>query len=324
MCRRIYAAVLFAAVLLGVAACGTTKSVRIERNFTASPAPESALPDDPATALTVAKGGVTVRIGYGEYNLETLTVTPPGPGPVPLAVISHGVPLGGETARRKIRLRRYLPLAKDFAHRGYKVVVFARRGFASSSGPYQEGWGCGDPSGLSWALSARNGGKDYAAVIAEFAKRPEVDGSRVVVAGQSGGGFAASALASNPPPGLIGIVSFAGGRGGMRKDGRRIRGNCNEEGFVRAFGRFGDGATVPALWLYSTTDKLFWPELVDRAFDAYAANGAPVRLERVGALRFTDNGHLLYRREGRGTWRPLIDAFLDAIGAPNRKPPSKG
>lgn len=320
MCKRIYAATFLAAALLGVAACGPTKSVRTDRNFVLSATPGLESSTVPVSALVVARGSVSVQIGYGKYDLETLTVTPSGPGPFPLAVISHGVPFGGETARRKIRLRRYLPLAEDFARRGYKAVVFARRGFAASSGPYQEGRGCKDSTGLSFALSARNGGIDYAAVIEAFATYPDVDGSKVVVAGQSGGGFAASALASNPPPGLIGIVSFAGGRGGMKKDGRRIRGNCNEEGFVRAFGRFGDGATVPALWLYSTTDKLFWPELVDRAFEAYAANGAPVRLERVGALWFTDNGHYLYRREGRRIWSPLIDAFLDAIGAPNRKP----
>lgn len=324
MCKRIYAAILLVAVLLGIAACGTTKSARTERNFILSTTPGPKIPAVPAPALAVAEGSVSVRIGYGEYDLETLTVTPPGPGPFPLAVISHGVPFGGEKARRKIRLRRYLPLAEDFARRGYKAVVVARRGFAASSGSYQEGHGCKDSTGLAFALSARNGGIDYAAVIEAFATYPDVDGSKVVVAGQSGGGFAASALASNPPPGLIGIVSFAGGRGGMKKDGRRIHGNCNEEGFVRAFGRFGDGATVPALWLYSTTDKLFWPELVDRAFEAYAANGAPVRLERVGALWFTDNGHYLYRREGRRIWSPLIDAFLDAIGAPNRKPDTAG
>ncbi|MYE59590.1 MAG: hypothetical protein F4X35_08525, partial [Alphaproteobacteria bacterium] len=126
MCKRIYAAILLAAVLLGVAACGTAKSARTERNFTAARAPGSALPAAPGSTLTIAKESVSVRIGYGDYDLETLTVTPPGPGPFPLAVISHGVPFGGETARRKIRLRRYLPLAEDFARRGYKAVVFAR------------------------------------------------------------------------------------------------------------------------------------------------------------------------------------------------------
>ena len=317
MRKRLCAVVMVFAGLLGVAACMSTSSgsVRIERNFAVSGASSPTVSAIPVSDLAVAKGRVAVQIGYGQYDLETLTVTPPGPGPFPLAVISHGV--GNKTARKNLSLRRYLAIAEDFARRGYKSVVFARRGFASSSGSYQEGYSSKDATGLSFALAARNGGKDYAAVIETFAKRPEVDGSTVVVVGQSGGGFAASALASSPPPGLVGIVNFAGGRGGIKRGGRWIRGNRNEEGFVRAFGRFGEEATVPALWLYSTTDRLFWPELVDRAFEAYAAGGAPVRLERVGHLGFTDNGHLLYLRDGRRIWRPRIDAFLDAIGAPN-------
>ena len=324
MCKRIYAAILLVAVLLGIAACGTTKSARTERNFILSTTPGPKIPAVPAPALAVAEGSVSVRIGYGEYDLETLTVTPPGPGPFPLAVISHGVPFGGEKARRKIRLRRYLPLAEDFARRGYKAVVVARRGFAASSGSYQEGHGCKDSTGLAFALSARNGGIDYAAVIEAFATYPDVDGSKVVVAGQSGGGFAASALASNPPPGLIGIVSFAGGPGRNEErrppdtrqlQRRRIRAR------LRQVRRRSDGSRVMAVF---DDGQLFWPELVDLAFEAYAANGAPVRLERVGALWFTDNGHYLYRREGRRIWSPLIDAFLDAIGAPNRKPDTAG
>ncbi len=297
--------------VFGAAGCVAGGSERIERNFAASPAPVAAQPALAGEAPSVVKGGVTVRIGYGEYRLETLTATPAGPGPFPLAAISHGVPAFRDVkARERTRLRRYLPLALDFAGRGYKAVIFARRGFASSSGPYQEGYSCRDDSGLSLTLAARNGAIDYAALVEALAARPDVDGSQVLAIGQSGGGLAVSALASKPPPGLIGVVNFAGGR------------SCNPDALVRTFGAFGEDARVPALWLYSTTDRLFGPGLVDRALDAYAAHGAPVRLERVGAISASSDGHLLYRGEERGTWRPLLDAFLDAIGAPNRKPVS--
>ncbi len=312
------------AVLPAMAGCAPAgpDTTRIERNFRALPAPEGMRAAFPYSALTVAAGRITVRIARREYDLETLTVTPPGPGPFPLVVISHGVPADrNAAARERKNLRLYLPLGQDFARRGYKAVVFARRGFASSSGSYQEGYQCSDRTGLSLALSARSGGRDFAAVIKAFAKHPNVNSATVVAVGQSGGGLAALALASSPPPGLVGIISFAGGRGGMKKDGRRIRGNCNEEGFVNAFGQLGESATVPALWLYSTTDRLFWPELVDRALNAYTITGAPVSLVRVGALRFAEDGHLLYRGREAAIWRPLIDRFLDAIGAPNRKVP---
>ena len=180
-------------------------------------------------------------------------------------------------------------------------------------GRFQEGYGkCSDASKAGYLRVARNGAKDFAAIIETFAGEPDVDGSTVVAAGHSGGGFVVSALASQPPPGLVAIVNFAGGRGGSKKGG-----NCSESGFVGAFGEFGKGAKVPALWLYSTTDMLFRPELIDRALDAYAQDGAPVRLERVGPLWFTQYGHGIHFPGARELWRPRIDAFLNAIGAPN-------
>ena len=150
------------------------------------------------------------------------------------------------------------------------------------------------------------------AIIEALASKPDVEGSTVVAVGHSGGGFVVSALASRPPPGLAAVINFAGGRGGQKEGG-----NCSKGGFVRAFGEFGKGAKIPALWLYAATDPMFWPDLVDQALDAYADDGAPVRLERTGALWFTDNGHVLHFLGARELWRPRIDAFLNAIGAPN-------
>ena len=293
---------------------------RIERNFLPASTLSSTVPAVPASAVKVFTGRLAVRIGHRNYELETLTAMPPGSGPFPLAVVSHGVPRSSKN-RRNVRLRHLLPVAEDFARRGYKAVVFARRGYASSSGPYKDSYGsCNKASKSSYVRAARNGAKDYAAVITALAREPDVDGSTVVAVGQSGGGFAVSALASRPAAGLVAVISFAGGRGSQKNPT-----NCNETGFVKAFETFGKKASVPALWLYSTADRFFWPELVDRALDAYAKNGAPVRLERVGRLWFIEDGHKLVRLGGRELWRPRIDAFLDAIGAPNwETSPSSG
>ncbi|MCY3753455.1 MAG: prolyl oligopeptidase family serine peptidase [Alphaproteobacteria bacterium] len=313
----------FLALLLGQsgveAHASTSAEGRIDRNFTVAVVPGPKIPAIAASELKVSKGRTAVRIDSSNYELETLTVTPPGSGPFPLAVISHGTPTrGGKAAKKKLRIRMLLAVAEDFARRGYKAVIFARRGYASSSGASREGYGkCADANRRTYVRAAQTGAKDFAAIIEALAKQSDVDGSRVVAAGLSGGGFAASALAMNPPPGLLAIVNFAGGRGYAGARGGAKKGNCSKHGFVHAFGTFGDGASVPALWLYSTTDRLFWPELVDKAFDAYAANGAPVRLDRVGPLWFSNNGHRLVVLGARDLWRPRIDAFLDAIGAPN-------
>lgn len=124
------------------------------------------------------------------------------------------------------------------------------------------------------------------------------------------------ALASRPPAGLFGVVNFSGGRGGNRYQEEY---NCNEKSFVSAFAEFGKTARVPALWLYSTDDYFFWPDLVNRAFAAYAKGGAPVRLEWFGSLFYSHDGHRLYWGEGQFLWGPRIGAFLKDIGALSKK-----
>ena len=311
---KILAATTVTALTAMITWSGASAEGRIERNFTTTTSPGPTVPAIPVSELRVSKGSTVVRIDSFKYRLETLTVMPVGAGPYPLAVISHGTPLrGGKAALKKVRIRQLYPVAEDFARRGYKAVIFARRGYALSKGSFQENYGrCEEASKSSYVRIARNGAKDYAAIIEALASKPDVEGSTVIAAGHSGGGFVVSALASQPPPGHVAVINFAGGRGGQKGGG-----NCSKGGFVQAFGEFGKGAKVPALWLYSETDRMFWPDLIDQALDAYARDGAPVRLERTGALWFTRNGHLIHFLGARELWRPRIGAFLNAIGAPN-------
>ena len=137
-----------------------------ERNFESAGVLGPVVPAISASELQVSKGKVTVKIGNRKYKLETLNITPPGAGPFPLAVVSHGTPTrGGKKALRKFRIRDVYAIAEDFARRGYKAVVFARRGYASSKGQFREGYGrCSDATKASYVRVARNGAKDYAAI----------------------------------------------------------------------------------------------------------------------------------------------------------------
>ena len=171
-------------------------------------------------------------------------------------------------------------------------------------------WDC------SHAIAGRTSAQDYAAVIKALTSHPDIDGSTVVAAGQSGGGFAVLALASQAPAGLIGVVNFSGGRGGNWHTDEY---NCDEFGFVDAFAQIGKTARIPSLWLYSTADRFFWPGLVKDGFDAYSKGGAPVRLQWFGPLVYAEDGHRLYRGEGQYLWSPRISDFLKDIGAPNWK-----
>ena len=268
------------------------------------------LPED----LKLTRGKLVVSIDGERHELEALIFTPPGPGPFPLAVISHGQV--NEYHRRQMQFSWFDTIAEDFAQRGYKSVFFARRGFASSTGDYMD-----HMQGCQHAIAGRTSAEDYAAAIKALKRRPDVDGSTVIAAGQSGGGFAVLALASRPPAGLVGVVNFAGGRGGDRYDNFY---NCNEFGLVDAFAEYGKTARIPALWLYSTTDRYFWPDLVKSGFDAYARGGAPVRLEWFGPLPYVVDGHKLYKGDGQHLWSPRISDFLRDIGAPTWKTGSGG
>ena len=79
---------------------------------------------------------------------------------------------------------------------------------------------------------------------------------------------------------------------------------------------FGRSAQVPALWLYSTADRHFWPSLTRPNFDAYTAAGAAARLAMVGPLWHAPDGHQLVELGGRELWQPQISAFLRDIGVP--------
>lgn len=281
---------------------------RIDRNLLPSRAIGDRVPPVPAAALTLTAGMLPVVIDGVAQSLQTLTVTPPGSGRLPLAAISHGSPRDA-SKRRETNLRGYLPLAEDFARRGYKAIVFARRGFAGSTGDYAET--IGDCSADSFARAAWASAADYAAVIEAAAADPAVDPGNVVAIGQSAGGFAVNALAAMAPPGLRAGISFAGGRGSTKDFV-----NCDADGLTGAHDLLGREATVPVLWLYSSADRSFWPDLVHRNLDAFAANGAAVRLEMVGPLWYAEDGHELVDLGGRALWRPRIDAFLEAVGAP--------
>ncbi len=295
----------------------------------------------PKVDATVQEGRIAVVIDGVREELETLTVTPPSSGPMPLALISHGVPIDREDARN-LALRRLLPVATNFARRGYRAVIFARRGFASSTGNI-----VGNPNVLcglwpsqAYLRAARESAKDYAAVLEALVRPSEAGGlqreasqsgaSSIVALGHSVGGLTVLALAERQPEGLLGVVNFAGGHGG---NGRRQV--CNARALQHAFETFGRSVRVPALWLYSTADAYFWPSLVRRDFDAYVAGGAPARLAMVGPLWFSEDGHNLVELGGRELWQPRISTFLRDIEAPgwqldpahapvSRPPPPEG
>ena len=111
----------------------------------------------------------------GANGLETLLVWPDLPGKHPLALISHGSPRD-QNKRPEMTAISYLPIAMEFARRGFAVAVVMRRGYGSSGGGWVEGTGsCNAPN---YPRSAYASSRDLHAAIKYLGTLPQFDTDR--------------------------------------------------------------------------------------------------------------------------------------------------
>jgi dienelactone hydrolase len=236
--------------------------------------------------------------GAGPRGLEALLVRPDLPGRLPLVLINHGSPSVPEE-RKTSTPRLYLPQAMEFARRGWATAIVMRRGFGDSGGVYAESVGsCPHPDFLTAALAAT---ADLRAAILHLRKRADIDSSRLLIVGQSTGGLVTVALTTDPPPGTLAAINFAGGM-------RAIRCKDKLDPLVTTVEALGKRSHVPMLWIYSENDQYFGPELAERLKDAFAAGGG--NAEFVKALPFRTDGHNLFSMTGIPYWVPYVDRFL--------------
>ncbi|BBK39383.1 dienelactone hydrolase [Allostella sp. ATCC 35155] len=267
----------------------------------------------PATSLArfdgLVEGPVTVPAvpadGGPAVDLSGYLARPDRPGRFPMVLLTHGSPRDGRD-RAKMRAEGAARQARDFARRGWVALSVLRRGYGTSGGTFAEGAGpCGD---RSYAEAGRSAAVDLREAAQWLARQNWSDPTRLLLVGVSAGGFAATALASDPPPGLVGVVSFAGGRGSRGPDDV-----CQPERLVAAFAEYGRTARAPALWIYAENDRYFGPQLARSLRDAYAAGGAPVEFHMLPP--FGEDGHAVYGR-ALAQWWPIVDAFLRRHGLP--------
>src|ERR1035437_7715940 len=182
--------------------------------------------------------------------LETTIYRPPVDGPFPLAVINHGKAFGDPRFQARFRPSR---AARFFLQRGYAVVVPMRQGFSRSAGNYVGG-GCNVES------NGQVQAEDVKAVLDHITALAWADKSRILVAGQSHGGWTTLAFGALSYPGVRGLVNFAGG---LRQD------NCAgwEATLVRAGGAYGKAVRVPSLWFYGDNDSYFSADTFRRLYE---------------------------------------------------------
>lgn len=258
----------------------------------------TALGHGPARAL----GPESLTVAVGAVPIHVDLYRPAGPGPHPVLVLSHGSPRRPEERSRPIALA---PQARPFVDRGFLVLVPSRRGYGATGGAWVEGYGpCSDPD---YVRAGRATAADIRAAAEAGRALPGADRDRVVLVGHSAGGWGSLAAAAEGVPGLVGVVSFAGGRGSSGPDSV-----CGAERLVAAAAAFGGTTRVPGLWIYARNDRFFGPDLAGSLHRAFTGAGGRAELAQVPASGTDGHGHFL---RATAEWLPAVDAFLRRVGA---------
>lgn len=258
----------------------------------------------PQGGIAVQDQWLTIRLEGHAFRLAGRVFRPVGAGPFPLVVINHGTPVSlREAPSEKLGFTK---AANWFAGQGYVVLVVQRPGFGASDGPYLEAAGpCND---RDYLRAGRATAAVEAAIVESAAALSDVDARRIVVVGQSAGGFGVIALGDAPPPGVVGVISFAGGRGG--DDHEDI---CSGVGrLTQAVAAFGKANRTPQLWLYAANDHFFAPPVAHAMFDAYRAGSQPV-VSFIDLPPFGDDGHKTLARADPSVWAQPVSAFLRQV-----------
>ncbi|HXN44593.1 MAG TPA: alpha/beta fold hydrolase [Xanthobacteraceae bacterium] len=231
----------------------------------------------------------------------TTVFRPPGEGPFPMVLMNHG------TTRNALE-RTYFPLlefnaaALWFAERKYAVVAPQRPGHGDTGGAYfEEVAPCEDPTFREAGLAVAEADR---AALDYMAPQPFIQSEGIIVVGQSAGGFGSLALMSQNPPGVRGMINFAGGR--TCRDGPQW-----PERLAETASEFCRTARIPMLWIYTQNDLFFPPAVSKPMFEACRAAGADVEYHLLPP--FEDNGHYLVDvPKAIPIWAPIVTKFLAA------------
>lgn len=264
---------------------------------------------DDFTRVRLVEEEVRIPGSNGNYNIAAKILRPEGVGPYGAIVLNHGAPVSAEE-RRNETPDLLLHTASIFARRGYVVVMPLRRGFGATGGEFAEDAGsCRNPDyrrGESAAADDVIAAYDYARTL------PYVDGSRMILAGQSAGGVASIFTAgARAPQGLVAVLAFAAGRGG--NPARNPGVPCAVEPLARVFDELGKSVKVPVLFHYAENDHFFNPQTSRLWYERFTAGGA--RAEYVLQPAFGKDGHYIFSDDsGVRYWLPAVERFLSKNG----------
>jgi dienelactone hydrolase len=254
---------------------------------------------------------VRIPARSGHYAIAAKIMRPEGDGPYGAIVLNHGAPVSAEE-RRMESPELLAHTASIFAKRGYVVVMPLRRGFGATGGDFAEDAGsCRNPDYRRGESAAA---EDVMAAYEYTRTLPYVDGSRMILAGQSAGGVAALfAAGARAPRGLVAVLAFAAGRGGNPYRNPGVP--CAVEPLARVFDDLGKAVRVPVLFHYAENDHFFNPNTSRLWYERFAAGGA--KAEYVLQPAFGKDGHYIFSDDsGVKIWLPAVERFLAKHNVP--------
>lgn len=262
------------------------------------------------TEVTAFVPGATYGL-LGKRHIEISLFTPPGKGPFPLFIFNHGDVTDGPALTRRIRFRD-MYVANELLALGFAVAMPARPGVGRSEGLYDRFSGAGSVilgSASHLLNKGREQGEECLAAIAYLRTLPNLDSNRIVIAGQSAGGFAASifGMQSTQPEWLKAIVNFSGGRTDTGTD--KVAKGLNA-GMVGAFRLIGEQSKVPSLWIFAENDSRYSADTIRASHEAFTKAGGNAKLLLYPASK--NDGHAVYHEPEK--WRTDLRNFMEQQG----------
>lgn len=247
---------------------------------------------------------------FGTNKLEATLLLPEvrrfGAGPYPVMVFNHG-DIGMDSAQVKYKARyRSMVMAREFLQLGVAVLMPSRRGVGKSEGTYSLNFSTGDADAT---YKARAHAEDVWPALAWLKTRPELDANRIVIAGQSAGGYTAMYMASQNPGGVVGAIDFSGGRTDMSNTGA---GHLNQM-MVRGFAELGKETRIPTFWVFAENDTRYTANTIRASHEAFQGAGGKARLLLAPAIE--GDGHFIHQKPS--LWRAALKEYLAEIGVTN-------
>ena len=227
-----------------------------------------------------------------------------GPGPYPVLIYNHGdIEIDHHGRRYKMRFKE-MTVFREFLNLGMAVLAPLRRGVGFSEGNYPLNFGV---SNADPAYKARVHAEDILPALAWVKTRAELDASRILLAGQSAGGYSTMYLMSQNLPGVMGAVNFSGGRTDMTSNGGA--GFLNQM-MVDSFGDFGKDAKITSLWVFAENDSRYTANTIRASHAAFTQAGGKAQLSLSPPIE--GDGHFIHNKPE--LWRVSLRGYLADLG----------